>query len=39
MDERGVAEDEDDGEYDEAEYAHENGERVSCMVQRILCVV
>lgn len=31
-----IAED-DDGAYDEAEYAQEDGDRVSCVIQRVLC--
>lgn len=31
----GIAEDEGDGEYDKAEYAQKDGERVSCVVHRV----
>jgi len=36
LDEEGIAED-DVGGYEEPEYAHEDGDRVSCVVQRVLC--
>src|SRR4051812_35871319 len=36
LDEEDIAE-EDEGGYEEPEYAHEDADRVSCVVQRILC--